>query len=213
MYFRREVITESEAEVAISLQLKACGWQIDPRELNRNVYKQQARTPEQNEKLKPLSPDYVLYAHHDSDRPSIVIEAKKPGKSLSQALFDAIDKYARKIGAPIAIASDGWRVKGWHIERNEPLFVNEREIDELFSPEMARHFIIENRFSSFSKEIPIGKDELLNKFKKANKILHNEGFSAGIERFSEFANLMFLKLLMEGGGGGRKVVWIFLVRY
>lgn len=197
----RERITESEAEVAINLQLMACGWQIDPRRPRRNVYKQQARTPEQNKKLKQLSPDYVLYAYDDSDKASVVIEAKKPGKSLSDALADAIEKYAKKIDAPIAIASDGWRVKGWHLKFNEPLFVNERELDELFSPEMARHFISENRFNSFSKEVSVSKDELMKKFKKANKILHNEGFSAGIERFSEFANLMFLKLIMEGGGG------------
>lgn len=176
-----------------------CGWQLDPRQQHRNVYKQQARTPEQNQKLNPLSPDYVLYAHDDSDRVSIVIEAKKPGISLSNALSDAINKYAKKINAPIAIASDGWRVKTWHIERNEPLFINDREVDELFSAEMTRRFITENRFSSFSQEVALSKDELLNKFKKANRILHNEGFSAGVERFSEFANLMFLKLLMEGG--------------
>ncbi len=196
-----ERITESEAEVAIDLQLMSAGWQLDPRNSYRNVYKQQARTSEQNKQLNPLSPDYVLYSYQDSDKPSIVIEAKKPGKSMTEALDDAIRKYALKINAPIAISSDGWRVRTWHIKRNEPLFINGREVDELFSPELASRFISNNNFSSFSKETPVGKDELLKKFKKANNILSNEGFAAGVDRFSEFANLMFLKLKMEGGGG------------
>ncbi|MCY4101023.1 MAG: type I restriction endonuclease [Rhodobacteraceae bacterium] len=193
-------VTESEAEVVINMQLTSCGWELDPRKINRNVFKQQARTSEQNSKLSPFRPDYVLYAYQDSDKPSVVIEAKKPGKSMSDALKDAIDKYAKKINAPIAIASDGWRVKTWHLGYNEPLFINGREVDELFSPEFTRRFISDNNFSSFSKEVPIRKDELLNKFNKANNILSKEGFAPGIERFSEFANLMFLKLIMEGGG-------------
>lgn len=193
-------ITESEAEVAIDIQLTACGWQLDPRKPGRNVYKQQARTPEQNLKLKPKSPDYVLYGYEDSDKASIIIEAKKPGKSMSDALQQGINSYAKKIDVPIVIASDGWRVKTWHITRNEPLFINGREVDELFSPEMARRFVSDNNFSSFSKEVPVSKEELLSKFKKANNVLQKEGFAAGIERFSEFANLMFLKLQIEGGG-------------
>ena len=193
-------VTESESEVVINMQLVSCGWELDPRQITRNVYKQQARTTSQNNKLSPFRPDYVLYAYQDSDKPSVVIEAKKPGKSMSDALKDAINKYAKRINAPIAIASDGWRVKTWHLEYNEPLFINGREVEELFSPDFTRRFIINNNFSSFAKQVPIRKDELINKFKKANTILSKEGFSPGIERFSEFANLMFLKLVMEGGG-------------
>ena len=193
-------ITEREAEVAIDIQLSSCGWQLNPNKANRNVYKQQARTPEQNKDLKPKSPDYVLYAYEDSDKPTVVIEAKRPGKSMSNALQDGKDKYARKIKAPIVIASDGWRVKTWHMEKNEPLFVDGREVDELFSPEMARYFASDNNFSSFSKNVAISQDELIRKFKKANDVIKNEGFTAGIDRFSEFANLMFLKLKIEGGG-------------
>lgn len=194
-------VTEREAETAIDIQLTHCGWRLDPRSRRRNVYKQQARTPEQNRKLGRKSPDYVLYACEDSDKPTAIVEAKKPGESMTEALAQAINRYAKRIGAPIAIASDGWRVKTWHIVRNEPLLIDGREVDELFGPDMAMQFISNNNFSSFSKDFTIDKDELISKFKKANNILKNEGFSAGIERFSEFANLMFLKLQLEGGRG------------
>lgn len=192
-------ISESESEVAIDIQLSACGWQLDPRKPDRDVYKQRARTKDQQDMLKPNIPDYVLYAHKDSDKPTLVIEAKKPGKSMADALAQGIERYAKKIDAPLVIASDGWRVKTWHIGCNAPLFLDGREVDELFSPEMARHFAESNNFGSFSQEAALGQDELIKKFRKANDILKGEGFSAGIERFSEFANLMFVKLQIEGG--------------
>ena len=193
-------ITESEVEVTIDNQLTACGWQLDPRKRTRNVYKQQARTSEQNKKLGANRPDYVLYARDDSDYPTVIIEAKRPGRSLSEALEQGINRYASKINAPMVIASDGWRVKTWHIDCNAPLLIDGREVDALFDAEMASQFILNNNFSCFSKDVPVEKDELIGKFKKANNILKNEGFAAGIERFSEFANLMFLKLQTEGGG-------------
>ena len=71
-------VTEHEVETIINMQLAAWGWQLDARTPKRNVYKQQARTDEQNRALKPNRPDYVLYAYCDSDKPSIVIETKRP---------------------------------------------------------------------------------------------------------------------------------------
>ncbi len=192
-------ITESESVVAIDIQLTACGWQLDPRQLDRNVFKQRARTAEQNKALGGKHPDYVLYAYNESNKPTLVIEAKKPGKSMSEALKQGINRYAKKINAPIVIASDGWRVKTWHIGRREPLFIDGREVDELFSPEMTKEFVKNNNFSSLSEDVALDQYALIAKFKKANSILKTEGLSAGIERFSEFANLMFLKLLIEGG--------------
>lgn len=200
-------ITESEVETVIDLQLGDHGWKINPKEADRNVYKQQARTKEQKRLLAPNRPDYVLYAFDDSDNPTVVIEAKKPNKSLSVAIEEGINKYARKLGVPIVVATDGWRVKTWHVARNEPLFLNGREVDELFSPAVARHFVNDNHFNTFSKDVTLTQEDLIRKFKKANDILKSEGLSAGIERFSEFANLMFLKLHTEDGGSLAGISW------
>ena len=38
-------VTESEFEVVINMQLMSCGWELDPRKINLNVYKQQASIP------------------------------------------------------------------------------------------------------------------------------------------------------------------------
>jgi len=65
---------------------------------------------------------------------------------------------------------------------------------------MTRDFFRDNNFSSFSKEITMDQSGLISHFRRANDILKNEGLSASIERLSESANLMFLKLKIEGGG-------------
>lgn len=93
-------VTEREAETAIDIQLTPCGWRLDPRSRRRNVYKQQARTPKQNRKLGRKNPDYVLYACEDSDKPTAIVEAKKPGESISDALDQSINRYAKRINAP-----------------------------------------------------------------------------------------------------------------
>ena len=93
-------VTEREAESAINIQLTSCGWRLDPRSRRRNVYKQQTRTPEQNRKLGRKSPDYVLYACEDSDKPTAIVEAKKLGESMTEALDQAINKYAKRINDP-----------------------------------------------------------------------------------------------------------------
>ena len=195
-------INESEVEVVIDTQLTACGWEVSPRMPLRNVYKQQPRTQEQKKALGGKRPDYVTYADHDSNKPSLVIEAKKPGASMEAALEQG-KGYARMLKASLVVVTDGWRLKTWHMERNAPLFMDGREVDELFSPEIAASFIKNNHFSTFSEDaaVAIDKSELIRKFGKANDILKDEGLSAGIERFSEFANLMFLKLKIEGEGG------------
>ena len=191
------VVTESETEVSIDNQLTAKGWVLDPRNPDRNVYKQQARTAEQNAKLGRMRPDYVLYADKHSDKPTIVIEAKRPGESLQAGLQKAVEIYAQRIDAPIIIASDGYFFKTWHRTFKEPLFLDNREVNDFFNSDTALLFVKSSNISIFSKTVPLKHTELIEKFKKANDILKREGLSAGVERFSEFANLMFLKLLFE----------------
>ena len=193
-------LNESEVETSIEIQLVKCGWEIDPHNSNRNVFKRDPKTPEDKRKLGGGRPDYILYAYADSNRATVIIEAKRPNESLVKALEQG-KKYAEDLNVQLVIATDGYFFKTWHRKLENPLFLDGREVDELFSPDMARKFEEDNNFSSFSKVIPVDQDELISKFKKANDILKNEGFEAGIERFSEFANLMFLKLQFEKGGG------------
>lgn len=199
-------ITEREIESYIDAQLVLCGWEVNHKSLHRNVYKQQPRTPEEKQKLEQKRPDYVLYAFEDSDKATVVIEAKKPGESLTEALEQG-KGYARRLGASLVIATDGYLLKSWHMEFDTPLFLDAGEVDELFSPDMAQHFKSENCFSSFSKDSLIKQDALIKKFQTANDILKSEGLSAGVERFQQFANLMFLKLTMERGEAIAGFTW------
>ncbi|WP_231726266.1 hypothetical protein [Rickettsia rhipicephali] len=47
------------------------------------------------------------------------------------------------------------------------------------------------------KEIKVSREELISIFKNLSNLLRSEGLRAEIERFSEFANILFLKLLSE----------------
>ncbi len=88
-------------------------------------------------------------------------------------------------------------MKTWHLKHKAPLFVNDVEVDELFSVGLSSHYKLDNTYSSFVKVSRVEGGQLIKKFAKANSILKDEGLSAGIERFSVFANLMFLQMQLE----------------
>lgn len=189
-------LNERDIEYSIDNQLVNLGWILDHKKSDRSVYRQYPRSKEEKEKLGLLRPDYVLYDILQSNRAIAIIEAKRPNEKLSKALEQAIT-YAKKISAPIAIATDGYRMKTWHLKHKAPLFVNDVEVDELFSVELSSHYKSDNTYSSFIKVSRVERGQLIKKFAKANSILKDEGLSAGIERFSVFANLMFLKMQLE----------------
>lgn len=198
--------TESDIESSIVMQLKGLGWQPDPLRPERDVFRQAPKSREEKEKLGRLRPDFVLYADSDSGKPTIIIEVKKPNTTLVAGLEKA-KEYAALLGAPIVMATDGYRLKTWHMKGLSPLLYNDREIDELFSKELAKRFIDQSIHNSFSSRESIGKKELVQMFKTADNILRGESLSAGIVRFSEFANLMFLKLQLEDGGDINGHTW------
>lgn len=204
-------ITESEVESSIVLQLSACGWQLDPGGAERDVFRRGPRTEEERFRLKGRRPGFVLYADRVGARPTLVIEAKKPNASLETALAQGRAE-AECLGAPIAVATDGYRLKTWHLHEKTPLFWNNREVDELFGPELANYFAQHPRCSNVAKTSALNERELVGKFESANKILRQEGLEAGMARFSEFAQLMFLKLQLEKGGDIGGYSWDDVVR-
>ncbi|ABV75575.1 Type I restriction-modification system methyltransferase subunit [Rickettsia akari str. Hartford] len=54
-----------------------------------------------------------------------------------------------------------------------------------------------NEVWNIQKAVKVSREELISIFKNLNNLLRSEGLRAGIERFSEFANILFLKLLSE----------------
>lgn len=85
------------------------------------------------------------------------------------------------------------------VANNKELILNGEEVKELLREKELLAFLEANSNEAWTipKEVKVSRDELISIFKNLNNILRSEGLRAGIERFSEFANILFLKLLSE----------------
>ena len=191
---------EPEVRYQIDRSLEANGWILDPQDILQNVFFENAvRNRLQQQSLTRLGrkkPDYTLF---DQVSPIAVIEAKKSGiVNLDEALDQGSD-YADRIGVNIVFACNGFSVKSRHLKNIEPLHFNGVELNKLPSLDLLRKYHIENTNEIFtiSKEVIKSRDELISLFSELNNDFRAVGIRAGTERFSEFANILFLKLLSE----------------
>lgn len=184
---------EAETRVLIDRSLENLGWKLNGRD--QNVYYEQPRSEAEKKKLGGKRPDYVLYSK-ESDKPLIVIEAKKKGSRIDAALEQGIS-YARAIEAPLVFATDGVFCKAFHTVANRPPILNGEEIDEFIREALALRYLISYEVNTVSPKVQYDRKELIRIFDEANNMLRGEGLRAGIERFGEFANILFLKLISE----------------
>ena len=203
---------ESEVRHQIDRYLEANGWILDAHDTEQNVFFENAvksRLPQRNiRNLGQKKPDYTLF---DGVQAIAVIEAKKSNVvDLDDALNQAID-YAERMDVDIVFACNGLSVKSRHLKKSEPLFFNGVELNELPSPELLRKYHIDktNEVFTVSKEVIKSRDELISLFSELNNDFRAAGIRAGIERFTEFANILFLKLLSEKGEGD---IWDTLMK-
>ena len=203
---------ESEVRHQIDRALEASGWILDAHDTRQNVFFENAvksRLPQRNiRKLEQKKPDYTLF---DGVQPIAVIEAKKSNiVNLDDALKQASD-YAVCMDVDIAFACNGLSLKSRHLKKSEPLFFNGIELNELPSPDLLRKYHIDktNEVFTVSREVIKSRDELISLFSELNDDFRGAGIRAGIERFSEFANILFLKLLSEKGEDD---IWESLIR-
>lgn len=177
--------------------LKNLKWQTDEFKKECNVFTERAKTVEQNKKLKGNSPDYVLYKSR-TDEPIAIIEAKRKGRNVEQAIREAEEKYAKPLGVKIIFAYDGAFFKSWHTETKRELLIDGTTVTQLVSEKKILRFLKEGySISELSPKTKHTRVELINIFKWANDLFRKEGLREGIERFTEFANLLFLKLISE----------------
>lgn len=190
------MLAEQQTEWIISNNLVNKGWHIDNGK-NKNVYFQKPKTKDEQRKLNGKRFDYILY-RSDTGKPIAIIEAKKAGKDLSAALEQATE-YARLLDVPIIFASNGAYCETRFVPNNKTLILNGEEVKELLSEEEILAFINNNsnEVSTIPEEVKVSREALISTFRNLNNILRSEGIRAGIERFSEFANILFLKLLSE----------------
>lgn len=186
---------ERDTEILIDNQLKNLGWHNNPHAANRNVYQQRVKTDEQKKKLQGKRPDYILYPS-DSNNPLVIIEAKRQGQNISDALRQGIE-YAERLDVPIIFATDGVFTKTLHVKVNKPLMLNGEELDELIRETLALKYLITNEVNTLDKRVIKSRGELISIFSTVNNLLREEGLQKGLERFTEFANILFLKVLSE----------------
>lgn len=184
---------EAETRLLIDRSLENLGWKFKGK--NKNVFVEQPRTETERKKLGGKRPDYVLYSK-ESDKPLIVIEAKKKGSRIDAALEQGIG-YARTLEAPLVFATDGVFCKAFHTGANRTPILNGEEIDEFIREALALRYLTSYEVNTVSPKVQYGRKELIRIFDEANNMLRGEGLRAGIERFGEFANILFLKLISE----------------
>ena len=191
----RTQFIERDTETFIDKKLKELGWIDDIHSDKRNVYKQQPATEEQRKKLKGKRADYILY-QLETTNPLIVIEAKRPSENISQALEQGIN-YAKNIKAPLVIATNGEFTKAYHINFQKTLTLNGEEVKDFFTEKEALRFIEKPHLITQENKVVLSRRELIKIFAEANDLLRKKGLQAGDERFSEFANVLFLKIISE----------------
>ncbi|WP_281197396.1 type I restriction enzyme HsdR N-terminal domain-containing protein, partial [Staphylococcus felis] len=191
---------EREVENILEQKLMEKGWIIEVGNPKRQVYRQKARTIEENLALKSNGnarfPDFVLYEDNKSEKPIAIIEAKKVAyKNLSDAKEQGLD-YAKKLKAKFLFLFNANRIIAYYVPTEENLYIDQVEVEDILSLEILKKFQ-SNKLSLNEKAEIKSKTDLINVFKIANNKLREAGINAGIARFTEFSNLLFLKLVSE----------------
>lgn len=186
---------EPQTRKKIDLILNNLGWKTDEDSKKCNVFTERAKTKEQEKKLNGKKPDYVLY-RSNTDEPIAIIEAKRKGQNIDNALKQAIELYAKPLGAKIVFAIDGTFIKTWHLGEKKELSVEGETINELIPENIILQHLRDGASISVSKEVKYSREELIKIFQWANNQLRKEGLRI-LDRFIEFANILFLKLISE----------------
>jgi len=188
---------ESATRKKIDLILNNLGWNTDESSKDCNVFTERAKTIEQNKKLEGKRPDYLLYKSGTSEIIA-VLEVKRKGQSIDNAIKQAMELYVYPLNVPLVFATDGSLFKSYHCGEKKELTVDRQIATELFPERKMLRFISEGSdISEASLQVKHTREELIKIFKWTNDLLRKEGLREGIERFTEFANILFLKLISE----------------
>lgn len=191
---------EREIENLLEQILRNCGWIVDVGVKNRQVYRQQPRSIDEINKLKvngiQTFPDFILYEDENIAVPIAVIEAKRVEyKNLEKAKEQGLN-YAKALGARFLFLYNANRFIAYYVPTEEVLLIDNEEVNGMLP--LAQLRLFNGRKLELNSKVDIkSKTDLINVFKVANDKLREAGINAGIARFTEFSNLLFLKLLSE----------------
>ena len=190
---------EAEVRQQIDKRLTARGWVLDLTAPNQDVFVERAVVPRlsttQQARLGSLAPDYSLFC----DGVAVgVLEAKKPTVPISAALAQGVD-YAQRLDVEFVFACNGPVFKSLHLPTGEPLRLNEAEVAEPLSPVQLRSFreASSPELVTVPQTVIASREELIEIFERLNNVMRQAGVRVGIDRFTEFANILFLKLASE----------------
>lgn len=192
---------EREVENILEQKLVSNDWIINVGDTNRNVYRQAPRTEDEKQKLiidgKQKFPDFILYDNTSgSIKPIAVIETKRPEyKTLEDAKEQGM-MYAKKLNAKFMFLFNANRFITYYVPKEVNLFVDGEELSDILPLKLLVKFKENNLNLHKTAEIK-SKADLIDVFKIANNKLREAGINAGISRFTEFSNLLFLKLISE----------------
>ncbi|GEM73617.1 hypothetical protein SAQ01S_33830 [Sphingomonas aquatilis NBRC 16722] len=187
---------ESATRKRLDALLENLGWETDEQSADCNVFTERPKTKAQRSTLKGVKPDYVLY-ERGTDKPIAIIEAKRPGQNLADALKQGIDLYAKPLNVDIVFVADGSFVEAHDLRDGRRLQIDGEDVTTLLSERDVLRFIDQGSSVKTPEIVRHTKHELISAFGAANDLLRKEGLREGLERFTEFSNLLFLKLISE----------------
>ncbi|HEC2152247.1 TPA: N-6 DNA methylase [Staphylococcus delphini] len=191
---------EREVENLLEQKLVEKNWIIEVGNPERQVYRQKPRTIDENIALKSNKnarfPDFILYEDTKSEKPIAIIETKKATyKNLEFAKQQGL-YYAKKLSAKFLFLFNANRIIAYYVPTEENLYIDQVEVEDILPLKTLKQFQ-SNKLSLNEKAEIKSKTDLINVFKVANNKLREAGINAGIARFTEFSNLLFLKLVSE----------------
>lgn len=191
---------EREVENLLEQQLRKLNWRIEVGQKDRQVFRQKPRSKDEINSLKGTGsikfPDFILYESEKVKEPIAIIETKRTEyKDLEQAKDQGM-LYAKSLKAKFLFLYNANRFITYYVPTGENLYVDGIELTELLSLENLKKFQGNKLTLNETAEIK-SKSDLINVFKVANDKLREAGVNAGIARFAEFSNLLFLKLVSE----------------
>ena len=194
-------MSEAYTSYYVSQSLERAGWILDEKNPHCNVFQQQSVKSHLSslalERLGSKRPDFTLFSEA---RPIAIVEAKKPSVyTLDDALDQGMDYASRIDEVPMVFACNASTIKTIHLDSGDPLYLNGIEVTSFLSPQMLWRFYSggTNAVSTLPRQVLTDRKSLVKVFSDLNNTLRTSGIRAGIDRFTEFANFLFLKLLSE----------------
>ena len=178
--------------------LESLGWRAD----GNSIKSESANT--ERERRAQVKADYFLY-HARYPTCVAVVEAKKPGRNLLDALQRGLEsaQRLREVGsrASVVFATDGVATRA-RFHDGAPLLINGEEVRDLLPPRVVEQFV-DRHHSLVRGEVPRTSQTMVDLFKRASRVLRKEGI-VNIGALVEFSQVLFIKIMTELYNDGQR---------